>query len=310
MRNLLRFLFLSIIYFSFHSVALSEIRLGKAPEFDVDSVKITVEVNGLSFNVTDVGEGAPVVLLHGVPDSRHVWRYQIPALLDAGYRVIAPDLRGFGESSIPEGVENYSIDKLAMDVIGIMDALGIQKASVIGHDFGAGLAWFTVAYYPDRFNKLVAMSVGVTGNPGWQTVDQREKSWYFDFFNKEGIAEEALSADNFKLFRELIRNQGDPDRFFADMARPGALTAALNWYRANTRGFGKRITEPVFPLINIPVMGVWSTDDHHLLEAQMKESKWNVTGPWRYERVEGAGHWMMLEKPYEVNTLLLDFLAQ
>jgi pimeloyl-ACP methyl ester carboxylesterase len=310
MRNLLRFLFLSIIYFSFHSVALSEIRLGKAPEFDVDSVKITVEVNGLSFTVTDVGEGAPVVLLHGFPDSRHVWRNQIPVLLDAGYRVIAPDLRGFGESSIPEGVENYSIDKLATDVVGIMDVLGIQKASVIGHDFGAGLAWFTVAYYPDRFNKLVAMSVGVTGNPGWQTVDQREKSWYFDFFNKEGIAEEALSADNFKLFRELIRNQGDPDRCFADMARPGALTAALNWYRANTKGFGKRITEPVFPLINIPVMGVWSTDDHHLLEAQMKKSKWNVTGPWRYERIEGAGHWMMLEKPYEVNTLLLDFLAQ
>jgi len=310
MKRLYRWFIFAVVCFSMQSVTMAAIKLGTVTEFDVDSVKITVEVNGLTFTVTDVGEGAPVVLLHGFPDSRHVWRYQIPVLLDAGYRVIAPDLRGFGESSIPEGVENYDIEKLATDVIGIMDALGIQKASVIGHDFGAGLAWFTVAYYPDRFNKLVAMSVGVTGNPGWQTVDQREKSWYFDFFNKEGIAEEALSADNFKLFRELIRNQGDPDRFFADMARPGALTAALNWYRANTKGFGRRITEPVFPLINIPVMGVWSTDDHHLLEAQMKKSKWNVTGPWRYERIEGAGHWMMLEKPYEVNTLLLDFLAQ
>ncbi len=304
--NILFFLFALM----FNHVAVAEIKLGKISEFDLDSVKKTIEVNGLSFTVTDVGEGEPVVLLHGFPDSRHVWRYQIPALLDAGYRVIAPDLRGFGESSRPEGVENYTIDKLAVDVVGIMDVLGIQKASVIGHDFGAGLAWFTVAHYPDRFNKLVAMSVGVTGNPGWQIIEQREKSWYFDFFNKEGIAEEALSADNFKLFRELIRNQGDPDRFFADMARPGALTAALNWYRANTRGFGKRITEPLFPLINVPVMGVWSTDDHHLLGPQMRESKWNVTGPWRYEKVEGAGHWMMLEKPAAINELLLDFLGR
>ena len=310
MRSLLRFLFLFIIYFSFHSIAFAAIKLGETPEFNLDSVQKTVEVNGLNFTVTDTGEGEAVILLHGFPDSRHVWRYQIPALLDAGYRVIAPDLRGFGESSRPEGVENYTIDKLATDVVGIMDALGIQKASVVGHDFGAGLAWFTVAYYPDRFNKLVAMSVGISGNPGWQTVEQREKSWYFDFFNKEGIAEEALSADNFKLFRELIRNEGDPDRFFADMARPGALTAALNWYRANTKGFGKRVTEPLFPLINIPVMGVWSMGDHHLLEAQMKESVWNVTGPWRYERVKNAGHWFMLEKPAKVNSLLLDFLAQ
>jgi len=310
MRYLHRLLFLAVVYFSLHSVAMAAIKLGTVTEFDLDSVKKTVEFNALSFTVTDAGEGEPVILLHGFPDSRHVWRYQIPALLEAGYRVIAPDLRGFGESSRPEGMENYSIDKLAADVVGIMDVLGINKASVIGHDFGAGLAWFTVAHYPDRFNKLVAMSVGVTGNPGWQTIEQREKSWYFDFFNKEGIAEEALSAENFKLFRELIRNQGDPDRFFADMARPGALTAALNWYRANTRGFGKRITEPLFPLINIPVMGVWSSGDHHLLEPQMQESKWNVTGPWRYERVEGAGHWMMLEKPAVINELLLDFLGQ
>jgi pimeloyl-ACP methyl ester carboxylesterase len=310
MKRLYRWFIFAAVYFSLQSVAMAAIKLGTVTEFDVDSVKKTVEVNGFSFTVTDVGEGTPVVLLHGFPDSRHVWRYQIPALLDAGYRVIAPDLRGFGESYRPEGVENYTIDKLAADVVGIMDALGIQKASVAGHDFGAGLAWFTVAHYPDRFNKLVAMSVGVTGNPGWQIIEQREKSWYFDFFNKEGIAEEALSAENFKLFRELIRNQGDPDRFFADMARPGALTAALNWYRANTRGFGKRITEPLFPLINVPVMGVWSSGDHHLLEPQMQESKWNVTGPWRYERVEGAGHWMMLEKPAVINELLLDFLGQ
>ena len=286
------------------------IKLGNPQEFDFANNNKVLTVNDLTFTVTDAGEGPVIILLHGFPDSRHTWRFQIPALVDAGYRVIVPDLRGYGESSRPEGVENYSIDKLATDVTGILDALNIKQARIIGHDFGAGLAWYTAAFHPEYFTQLVAMSVGVNGNPGWQTVEQREKSWYFDFFNKEGIAEEALSAENFKLFRELIRNQGDPDRFFTDLARPGALTAALNWYRANTKGWGRRVEQPLYPMINIPVMGIWSEHDHHLLEPQMKQSNWNITGPWRYERIDGAGHWLMLEKPDEINKLLLDFLKK
>jgi len=288
----------------------AEIRLGNPPEFDFSKNNKVLIVNDLTFTLTDVGEGRAVILLHGFPDSRHTWVYQIPALAEAGYRVIAPDLRGYGESSIPEGVEHYSIDKLATDVTGILDALSIKQARIVGHDFGAGLAWYTVAFHPQYFTQLVVMSVGVNGNPGWQTVKQREKSWYFDFFNKEGIAEEALSAENFALFRELIRNQGDPDRYFTDLARPGALTAALNWYRANTKGWGRRVEKPLFPMINIPVMGIWSEHDHHLLEPQMKQSDWNITGPWRYERINGAGHWLMLEKPKEINNLLLNFLTK
>ena len=278
--------------------------------FDYNKGKRSLQVNGQNFVVNDIGEKdhTVVLLLHGFPDSRHVWRYQIPALLDAGYRVIAPDLRGYGESSRPEGVENYDIDILARDVTGILASLEVKQAHIIGHDFGAGLAWYTVAIYPQYFTKLVALSVGVAGNHGWHTIEQREASWYFDFFNKEGIAETALRANNFALFRKLIRNQGDPDRFFRDLARPGALTAALNWYRASLKSWGAITEPPIYPLITIPVMGVWSDRDHHLKEAQMKGSDINISGPWRYERINAAGHWMMLEKPEEINQLLLDFL--
>lgn len=279
------------------------------PEFDYSRGKKIIQHAGLSFALNDVGEGSAVILLHGFPDSRHVWRYLIPALLDAGYRVIAPDLRGYGESSIPEGVEHYELDLLARDVLGILDALSVDKAAMVGHDFGAGLAWYTAAVYPEKFTRLAALSVGVAGNPGWFTVEQREASWYFDFFNKEGIAERELAANDFQLFRELIRNQGDPERFFADLARPGALTAALNWYRASLGSWGEVPQAPIYPMLQIPVMGIWSDEDHHLKEAQMRGSKVNVAGPWRYERIDGAGHWMMLEKIGETNRLLLDFLS-
>ena len=271
---------------------------------------VTLTVNDLRFPVTVYGEGPAVVFLHGFPDSREVWRYQAQAIADAGFKVVVPDQRGFGRAERPEGVEHYQIQKLAADIIGIMDQLSIDNARLVGHDFGAGLAWFMAARLPGRFSQLVVMSVGSSGNPGWDTIEQREASWYFDFFNKAGVAEEALTANNWDFFRRLTRNSGDQAHFIRDLARPGALTAALNWYRANTRGWGSLHDKLDYPAIDLPVMGMWSTGDPFLLEAQMQQSKVNVTGPWRYERVEDAGHWFMLEKPEVVNKLLLDFLRK
>ena len=269
----------------------------------------TLTVNDLEFPVTVYGEGPAVVFLHGFPDSREVWRYQVQAVADAGYRVIVPDQRGFGGASRPDGVEHYGIQALAADIIGIMDQLGIDRARLVGHDFGAGLAWFMAAHIPDRFSQLVVMSVGSSGNPGWDTIEQREASWYFDFFNKDGIAETALTANDWDFFRRLTRHSGDQDHFIRDLSRPGALTAALNWYRANTRGWGGLHSGLNYPLIDMPVMGIWSSADPFLKEQQMQESGINVTGPWRYERIEGAGHWFMLEQPAAVNGLLLDFFG-
>ena len=265
-------------------------------------------VNGLSLNVLDEGEGTPVVLLHGFPDSSHLWRNQIPALVAAGFRAIAPDLRGFGESDKPQEVDAYRLSTIAGDIVAILDELGIERAHVVGHDWGAGLAWVVAGLCPERVDKLVVLSVG---HPNTQqpTVEQREKAWYMLWFQFEGLAEEVLPRDDWKLAREWTRGNGDFDRYVADLSRPGALTAALNWYRANVPPQRELLPRAPFPAIAAPTLGIWSSGDDYLTEAPLKASGAHVTGGWRYERIDGASHWMQLDEPERVNALLLAFLA-
>jgi pimeloyl-ACP methyl ester carboxylesterase len=276
---------------------------------DINAITKTVDANGLSFPVVDMGAGPAVLLLHGFPDSRFLWRNQIGPLVQAGFRVIAPDLRGFGDAPKPTAVQDYRLPVIARDVIGILDALGIKQARVVAHDWGAGLAWYLAAAHADRVERLVALSVGAGGTSGTSTLAQREKSWYFLFFQYEGIAEASLMRDDWRLFKDWTRGQGDVERQLKDLARPGALTAGLNWYRANVRPqMPPETPPPPPPKIACPVMGVWSDRDPFLTEAHVSRSVERISGPWRYEKIEGAGHWMMLDKPAELNRLLLDFL--
>ena len=186
-----------------------------------------INVGDLTFAVQDEGEGPAVVLLHGFPDSHALWRHQIPALVAAGYRVIAPDLRGFGESSMPVGADQYGILDLVGDVLGTLDALGVQRAHVVGHDWGAALAWAMAAFVPDRVDHLVALSVGHPSAFRDAGFAQREKSWYMLLFQFEDIAETWLSADDFANMQTWAQHP-DMDQVAIDLARPGALTAALN----------------------------------------------------------------------------------
>ena len=266
-----------------------------------------ISLGELTFAVQDEGDGQPVVLLHGFPDSHALWRHQIPALVAGGHRVIAPDLRGFGESSRPEGVDRYGILDIVGDVIGILDSLEVQQAHVVGHDWGAAVAWAMAAFVPDRVGSLVALSVGHPSAFAGVGFDQRQKSWYMLLFQFEGIAEQWLSADNFANLRAWSQHP-DIDRVVADLSRPGALTAALNWYRANLHP--RTWLEPpvVFPPVHAPTMGVWSSGDFALDERGMTGSQRYVSGPWRYERIESAGHWMQLEAADQVSALLVDFL--
>lgn len=280
-----------------------------AAVMDINAVTKTVAANGLSFPVVDVGSGPVVLLLHGFPDSRFLWRNQIDPLVQAGFRVIAPDLRGFGDAPKPPAVEDYRLPVVAPDVIGMLDALGVAKARVVAHDWGAALAWYLAMANADRVDRLVALSVGAIGNSGTTTLAQREKSWYFLFFQFDGVAEAWLTRDNWRLFKEWTRGQGDTERHLKDLSRPGALTAALNWYRANVRPQAPpENPPPPPPKIACPVMGIWSDGDPFLTEAHVRNSPERLSGTWRYERIEGAGHWMMLDKPAELNRLLLDFL--
>jgi pimeloyl-ACP methyl ester carboxylesterase len=256
--------------------------------------------------VADVRHETPVLLIHGWPDSGTLWRHQIPALVDAGYRLIVPDQRGFGRSDRPSEVGDYALPRAVADMTAVLDAYDIDRAHVIGHDWGASVAWQLAAYQPQRVSTLAALSVPHPRAP--LTLKQAEMGWYQLFFQFEGIAEATIQADDWAWLRWFTRNHGDIERAIRDLSRPGALTASLNWYRAN---LAPRMPGPLpeMPKITAPTLGVWSTDDHHLDGTRMEKSAGSVAGTWRYEEIAGASHWIPLDVPDTLNELLLDWLA-
>jgi pimeloyl-ACP methyl ester carboxylesterase len=265
--------------------------------------------DGVTLAVLDEGEGQPVLLLHGFPDSSALWRNQVSALVGAGYRAVAPDLRGFGESDRPQATEDYVIRRSFVDMIMLLDELEIERAHVVGHDFGAGLAWALAALAAERVERLVVLSVGHPNTFRHPSIEQRRRFWYQLFFQFEGVAEELLTRDDWKLFREWTAGAPDRDRYLADLSRPGALVAGLNWYRANSSPYRELDDRPPFPSVSVPTLGIWSSGDEYLLEEGMLESPAHVTGPWRYERIDGASHWLQLDAPERVNELLLEFFG-
>lgn len=268
-----------------------------------------VDSNGVGIEYDVHGAGRPVVLLHGFPDSSRLWRHQIPALVDAGFQVIVPDQRGYGRSDHPEEIDAYSIVFLALDVVAVLDDLGLERAHVVGHDWGAAVAWAAAAFAPDRVDHLAALSVGNPMAFAGAGLAQREKSWYMLLFQFVGIAEQWLTENDWANFREWMAHP-DADGVIGDLEATSSLTTGLNWYRANVNPQAMVGPPLELPMVAAPTLGVWSTGDHHLLERQMTESERYVSGLWRYERIEGVGHHMQLEAPDAVNALLLDFLPR
>jgi pimeloyl-ACP methyl ester carboxylesterase len=268
-----------------------------------------VDIDGVGINVQDIGDGPAVLLLHGWPDSHELWRHQVSALTAAGYRTIAPDLRGFGDSDKPGSVEGYDIIRVIGDLIGVLDHLELERAHVVGHDWGGALGAVFAAMVPARVSSLTCLSVGhpmAFRAAGWA---QREKSWYMLLFQFPGVAEEWLSQDDFRNFREWSQHP-EADTVIKRLRDPAALTASLGLYRAILPPDSLVAPPAELPPIQAPTMGVWSTGDIALTEKSMTGTSAYVTGPWRYERIEGVGHWMQLEAPDEVNRLLLDFLPR
>jgi pimeloyl-ACP methyl ester carboxylesterase len=265
-----------------------------------------LELDGISLYVEDHGDGVPVLLLHGWPDSARLWRHQVPFLVANGFRVITPDMRGFGRSQRPADVAAYRLPTMVADVTALLDRLGLDRAHVVGHDWGAAVAWLTAMYLPDRVRTLTAVSVPHLGAA--ETVRQREMAWYQLFFQFEEVAEATLRYDNWAALRELTPGYRDIGRAIANLSRPGALTASLNWYRANLapRMPGQR---PPLPPVTAPTLGIWSDGDRYLDGARMRASGDLVKGPWRYAELAGASHWIPLDAPEELSALLLDWLG-
>jgi pimeloyl-ACP methyl ester carboxylesterase len=266
-----------------------------------------IELDDVTLEVDDIGTGSPVMLLHGWPDTADLWRHQVPALVADHYRVIAPDLRGFGESSRPAEIQAYDMSHMVGDVIGVLDHLSIPRVHLVGHDWGAAISWMTAALVPDRVASVTALSVGhpiAFRTAGWA---QRAKLWYMLLFQFPGVAEQWLSADGFRNLREWSRHP-DIQAVVERLADPETLVASLNLYRAVLPPTSLLQPLPELPLVQAPAMGIWSSGDLALTEEAMTGSAAHVAGPWRYERLDGVGHWMQLEAPEAVNALLLDFL--
>ena len=271
-------------------------------------VERSIQRDGVRLHVSDDGEGTPVLLIHGFPDSGALWRHQSPALRGAGYRTVAPDLRGFGRSDRPTSVEAYALDRVVADLVAVLDDLRIDRAHVVGHDWGAVCAWLLAASEPGRVRSLVAMSVGHPAAASRSGIDQREKSWYMLLF-LFAEAEEMLRADDWRLLRDLVRHHPELERWIPALTPDGALTAALGLYRANAPVTAWRGGSSRLPAVTVPTLGVWSSGDAYLTEAPMTASAEFVKAPWRYERVEGASHWLMLDRPDVVNRLLVEYLG-
>lgn len=269
----------------------------------------TLTLGNYRFQVTDEGSGVPVLMLHGFPDSARLWRHQIPVLVGAGYRVIAPDLRGFGGSDKPQEVEAYAIPKVLADVVALLDHLELDRVNLVSHDWGAAVGWSLAALYPERVERHVALSVGHITSLWNAGIAQRRLAWYMLLFMRQGLAEDIITRQNWQFFRDLWGHHPEMETWIADLSRPGALTAALNWYRANMDLDSWTEEGWQMPRISVPTMGIWSSGDVYLTESQMLGSGEFMDASWRYERLEGATHWLMLDRPESVNALLLEFLS-
>ena len=268
---------------------------------DNDGVELAFEVEGDT-------DGAPVLLLHGFPDSSKVWVHQRKALAEAGRMVITPDMRGFGASGRPEPIEAYRMSALVGDVLAVLGAVERTRVDVVGHDLGAVLGWALASRVPAVVERLVAISVGYPKGFAELDLEQWQRWWYMLLFQPPGLAESFLPLEDWRGLRLLAEGHPGIDDCIADLSGEGRLTAALAWYRANTPS-SAWVTPFEGPPVLAPTMGIWSTEDVALTEQQMTSSAAHVEGPWRYERLEGLGHWLPLEAPDVLNALLLDFLS-
>lgn len=277
-----------------------------------------VDLGDVRLHYVEAGEGPLVVLLHGFPQSHHMWRFQIPALVEAGFRVVAPDMRGYNLSDKPDGVEQYRVHKLARDAERLILHLGEEKAAVVGHDWGAIVAWFVAMQYPERVEKLGILNVPHPARlfDGFTMPKQLLKSSYMFFFQLPRLPEKAVSANDFAALRAGFRtntvrpgaiSEEDAEHYVEAISRPGALTATINYYRALFRYPSEM--QALLKKIETPTIVIWGEQDI-FLSPELAEPRPLWVPNLRVERLPDASHFVAEDRPDRVNTLLLELLRE
>jgi pimeloyl-ACP methyl ester carboxylesterase len=277
-----------------------------------------IQADGVGLHVALAGEGPPIILLHGFPENWTSWRRQFPALVQAGFSVWAPDLRGYNLSDRPAARDAYHLRHLMDDVAAIVRATGAPRAHIAGHDMGGVIAWAFAGHRPTLVDKLVILNA-----PHPQIYlrkvrrpPQMFKSWYVLFFQFPRLPELALSARNFSAVRDMFvrmpfrRNaftESDVDQYIRALSLPGALTAALNYYRANLRSDSIQLAGSA--RIAAETLVIWGDHDP-ALDISLLDDLDRVVPRVQIHRIAESGHWVQNEAPDEVNRVLIDFLCR
>jgi pimeloyl-ACP methyl ester carboxylesterase len=279
-----------------------------------------VDANGLRFEVDKCGEGDKLALcLHGFPEHSFSWRYQLPMLADLGYQAWAPNLRGYGNTSRPEGVAAYAIEYLMEDVAQLIDASGCSEVTLLAHDWGAVIAWYFAMRKVRPLKHLIICNVphpqGMSNELGWA---QLKKSWYVFFFQVPGLPEKLFSRGEGKGIGDVMRNSAvDKTRFPDEVGevyrrnaiQPGAMQAMVNYYRALVRGGGaKRQKDLGFPVIDTPTLMVWGEDDVALTKETTYGTE-DYVSDLTIRYLPRVSHWVQQEQPEVVNAMIEAFLT-
>ena len=282
------------------------------------------QLDGIRLHYVECGPGGDlVILLHGFPEFWYSWRHQLPVLAER-YHVVAPDMRGFNLSDKPSGIKNYRIDFLVNDVLGLIKYFGKEKAAIVAHDWGAGVAWALAQRHPEVVSKLVVMQVPPPA--AWRanlTLRQLQRSWYMFFFQLPRLPEWWASANDFARVDKMYRETSvSPDAFTdSDIAaykealrQPDALRSSLNYYRANVlkslfRGGGVETPGERDGRVRVPTLFIYGEQDVAIIPETVRGVARFIDAPYRELRIPNSGHWVQNEAVEEVNAALLDFLT-
>jgi pimeloyl-ACP methyl ester carboxylesterase len=273
--------------------------------------ELELVVGDLRFRAMAEGpdDGELVLLLHGFPQSWWEWRHQLRALGKAGYRAVAPDQRGYSPGARPDGVEQYHVDHLVADVLGMADSSGADRFHLVGHDWGAIVAWHLAAAHPERLHTLSTVSVPhpaafarALKDP---TSEQAAKSGYIVGFQAPGAGGPMVADDGagLRLVFQASGLDGDVEEHVRVLSQPGAIEAALNWYRALD------FTGGDVGDIEVPTLFVWSTDDIAIAEEGAGWTGDHVTGPYRFVVLDGVSHWIPEVAAERLTELLLEHVG-
>jgi len=275
----------------------------------------TAKADGVTLHYAAAGSVKPVILLHGFPEFWYGWKHQIGPLADSGFRIIAPDQRGYNTSDKPKEVSAYNLDVLAGDVVGLMDSLGIERAAVVGHDWGGIVAWWVAARHAERVERLVVLNAPhPVAFQRYIRTSPRQllKSWYTFFFQLPWLPEAAARRGNWSGLTEAFTGSSRPGTFGeADLeeyrkawSEPGAITAMINWYRAAMRSGPDQSGDM---RVHVPTLVIWGAKDT-ALERGLAQVSVEQCDQGQVEYIEEASHWVQHEEPERVNRLLIDFL--